>query len=80
MLLILCRIYILLFSDNFTLGFGFHLVVITVVIQPAARGGGNDAAFFHCAGSLVAGGAVLGAIIFAVSTVSSFDPVARGRK
>ena len=31
-------------------------------------------------GSVAAGGAVLAAIIFAVSTIASFDPVARGRK
>jgi len=32
------------------------------------------------AGSLVAGGAVFGAIVFALSTVASFDPVSRGRR
>ena len=31
-------------------------------------------------GSVVAGGAVLGGIVFAISAISSFDPVARGRK
>ena len=31
-------------------------------------------------GSVVAGGAVLGAIVLAIGGISSFDPVARGRK
>jgi Photosystem II reaction centre X protein (PsbX) len=31
-------------------------------------------------GSVAAGGAVLAAIFFAITTIASFDPVARGRK